>query len=710
MTTQQRHTILIVDDQIALGDAFAEILDRQGYQVRRAENYGQAMNLIDADVDLALLDIRLAGRSGIDVLTHIREHYPDCPAIMMSGYADKENIIDALRLGAVEYFEKLLNPSELLHSIEHWIDFRSLKQENARLQDFKTMHDRLKASEEQTRKDNERLNFLLTSTSAVIYACTTDALHATTYISDNIARLSGFAPEAFLDDPEFRLQRIHPDDRRRIDEALERIEKLGHGRIEYRFLHRDGHYFWIGDEMRIESDELGRREILGFMSDITRLKNDEERIRHMAYTDLLTGLPNRTLYYDRLKQAIVRARRNQQQIAVLFMDLDYFKPINDELGHEWGDKALIEVAYRLQTCIRESDTVARVGGDEFSIVLSDISDEAAACKIAEKIIDSIRQPMQLGGRTFTLGASVGIHIEAEDYSDAETFMRLADDAMYVAKEAGRNRYHLIRGYDIDSATAANQAHHIEIALHQAIEKNELCVHYQPKLDMDQQEVIGLHALLRWDRGDDGIYYPGQFLDIATRSGLITQIGEWVLRHVCTQNRAWRDAGRTIVPISINVTSDQLRLPGFARLVDRVLIENGLPAEMLEMEISESEFMQHGMAIAECVNDISKLGVKLTVDNFGSGFFSLQALKLMPVSELKLNRDLVHQLGRNSSSEQIANAVIAMGHILNHQVIAEGVETLDQLDFLRRHETDGMLGFLTSPAVPPEEIVERLKQS
>ena len=700
--------ILIVEDQSSLREAFVQILENAGFLTCDAESYDQALPLIDSSVDIALLDVQLEGRSGLDILTYIREQHPDCPTIMMSGYADKKNTIEALRLGAVEYLEKPIGAHELVHSIKHWIDFRDLKKENQRLQDFQAIYKRLQQNEVQIRMANERLNFLLTSTSAVIYASEISDKFATTFISDNIERLCGYPAESFTSQPEFRLECVHPEDREHVSIALERGLKRGSNRFEYRFQHRDGHYFWVGDEIRVEQNSKGKLEFLGFIADISQHKQSEAKIKQMAYSDLLTGLPNRSLFYDRLKQAMAQCHRNKTKMAVLFMDLDYFKPINDELGHEWGDKALIEVANRLRHCIRETDTAARIGGDEFSIILSEIDSEESVFRVAEKVIRQIQKPMILKGSQYLLGVSIGISFNSRAYSDAETIMRLADDAMYQAKEMGRNRYCIYRDSGEGLPDELNKELSLEKALRQAISNSELVIYYQPKVDLKDGVIIGTHALLRWDRGDEGMVMPDQFLPLADKTGLIVPIGEWVLRHACLQNRQWQESGLPIVPVSVNVTAEQLRHADFSKLVASILTESHLDASMLQLEISENDLMQHAPAVLQSMNELNDLGVKITIDNFGAGFFSLQALKAMPVHELKMNRSLVNQIGDGGDSGQVANAIIAMGHILNHQVVAEGVETADQLNFLREHDSDGMLGYLSSPPVPADQITSQLK--
>jgi diguanylate cyclase (GGDEF)-like protein/PAS domain S-box-containing protein len=684
---------------------YCKLLENAGFQVCQAENYDQAIALIDSSIDLALVDVHLEGKSGLDILGYIHEHYPDCPVVMISVDSDKENTIAALRQGAVEYLVKPVQSQKLVNTIKYWIDFRAMIQGNPRLKDFQAMHQLLQESELQTRLANERLSFLLASTSAVIYASKASGNYGITFISDNITRMCGYEAEAFINDPELRVNCIHPGDLASVKAELEQGLSLGRNHFEYRFRHKDGHYFWVSDDIRLEQGKDGQPEFLGFWADITKRKQDEEKIRQMAYIDALTGLPNRSLYYDRLQQAIAQTHRNRTTMAVLFMDLDYFKPINDELGHEWGDQALVEVGKRLRKCIRETDTVARIGGDEFSIILHDIGSETAACKVAEKVISCVSEPVFLKDTQYVLGISIGICMESEKRSDVETLMRIADDAMYKAKVAGRNRYCVSgKGLPDDMKEALD----LEKSLRQAMSNNELMIYYQPKVDLKDGTIIGIHALLRWNSPDSGIVLPDQFLPLAVKTGLILPIGAWVLRHACTQNRAWQDQGIPIVPVSVNITAEQLSHADFTDSVVRILDECGLAADMLQLEISESDLMHYSDDCIQALNKLNKLGVKITVDNFGTGFFSLHALKALPVHELKMNRSLVKYIGEGSDSGNIADAIIALGHTLNHQVVAEGVETKGQLEFLRNHDSDAMLGYLSSPPVPAVEIARQLK--
>jgi diguanylate cyclase (GGDEF)-like protein/PAS domain S-box-containing protein len=700
--------VLVVEDEEDTREASCLLIGDAGFQVLSAENYDQAVAIVDLSIDLALLDVHLVGKSGLDILDYIREKLPDCPVIMVSGDTDKENTITALRRGAVEYLEKPVQPQKLLDTIKHWINFHSIQRGNPDLKDFQAMHQLLQESELKARLANERLSFMLASTSAVIYASKISENYAITFVSDNIMRMCGYDAESITNDAAFRISHVHPGDLANVKMELDRGLSLGKNHFEYRFRHKEGHYFWVSDDIRLEQGKDGQSEILGFWADITKRKQDEEKIREMAYIDALTGLPNRSLYYDRLHQAIAQAHRNQTTMAVLFMDLDYFKPINDELGHEWGDRALVEVSRRLQECIRETDTVARIGGDEFSIILQDIGSEMDACKMAKKVIAHIGKPIILKDTQYILGISIGICMESESRSDVETLMRIADEGMYEAKAAGRNRYCVYQASGQGLPIDLKETVDLEKALRQAVSNNELLVYYQPKVDLKDGTIIGTHALLRWNNPDTGIVLPDQFLPLAVRTGLIKPIGEWVLRHACSQNKAWQEQGIPTVPVSVNITAEQLSHVGFADSVARILDDCGLAAEMLQLEISESDLMRYSAGGIQTLNKLNDLGIKITVDNFGTGFFSLQTLKALPVHELKMNRALVKHIGEGSDSGNIANAIIALGHILNHQVVAEGVETKSQLEFLRKHDSDAMLGYLSSPPVSAVEIARQLR--
>jgi EAL domain-containing protein (putative c-di-GMP-specific phosphodiesterase class I) len=328
--------------------------------------------------------------------------------------------------------------------------------------------------------------------------------------------------------------------------------------------------------------------------------------------------------------------------------------------------------------------------------------------VAEKVIASISKPMLLKDSQYVLGISIGICIESEQRSDVETLMRIADEGMYKAKAAGRNRYCVYHASGQGLPDDMKEVLGLEKSLRQALSKNELLIYYQPKVDLKDGTIIGTHALLRWNSPDSGIVLPDQFLPLAIKSGLINPIGEWVLQNACSQNKAWQEQGIPTVPVSVNITAEQLRHAGFADVVARILDDCNLGAEMLQLEISESDLMHYSTVCIQALNKLNDLGVKITICNFGTGSFSLQTLEALPVHELKMNRDLVKHIGEGSNSGHIVNAIIALGHVLNHQVVAEGVETKSQLEFLRKHDSDAMLGYLSSPPVSAVEIVRQLK--
>lgn len=704
-----QNRILVVEDDEVIRESYCALIEDAGYLACPAENYDQAIDMLDSSINLALLDIHLPGKSGLEILDYIKENHPVCPVVMISGDTDKETTLAALRRGAVEYLDKPMQPEKLLNAVKHWINFRSIQQGNPDLKDFQEMHQRLQKSELQARLANERLSFMLASTSAVIYASKTSGDYAITFISDNIMRLSGYDAKSILNDPAFRLSRIHPGDRASVKMELERGLNLGRNHFEYRFKHKEGHYFWVSDDIRLESNKDGETEFLGFWADITRRKQAEDKIREMAYIDNLTGLPNRSLYYDRLQQAIAQAHRNQTMMAVLFMDLDYFKPINDELGHEWGDQALVEVSNRLERCIRETDTVARIGGDEFSIILQNLHSEEFACKMAEKVIASISKPMLLKDSQYILGISIGICIESEQRSDVETLMRIADEGMYKAKASGRNRYCVYHASGYGLPDNMKKTLGMEKALRQALNKNEFLIYYQPKVDLNDGTIIGSHALLRWNRPDSNtVLLPNQFLPIAIKTGLINSIGEWVLQNACNQNIDWQERGIPTVPVSVNITAEQLRDSGFADTVAMILDGCNLAAEMLQLEITASDLMHYSSGSTQTLSELNDLGVKITVCNFGTDPFSLPVLEALPVHELKISRELVKQTGEGSDSDNLVSAIITLGHSLNQKVVAEGVETKSQLEFFRGNNTDAMLGYLASPPVSATDIARQLK--
>jgi diguanylate cyclase (GGDEF)-like protein len=434
--------------------------------------------------------------------------------------------------------------------------------------------------------------------------------------------------------------------------------------------------------------------------DITEQKQVEEKIRHMAHHDALTGLPNRVLLHDRVGQAIAQAQRNREVLAMLFIDLDRFKTVNDSLGHHVGDLLLKTVGQRLETCTRGSDTIARIGGDEFVVLLGDLDQPEDARHVAQKVLDALSEPVTIDTHELKVTPSIGICAYPHDGADVETLMRNADTAMYHAKQMGRNNYQFFTQVMND---AAQERLLLENDLRHAVERGEFTLHYQPQLDLKTGRIIGFEALVRWLHPQRGMVGPSQFVPAAEETGLIGQIGEWVLREACAQARAWHRAGHSELQVSVNCSAQQFQRESFVEMVGDVLRATGLPAERLDLEITESVIIQHSEAVIARFQALDDMGVRISIDDFGTGYSSLSYLKRFAIHQLKIDQSFVRDISSDPDDAAIVSAIIAIAHSLGLQVVAEGLEAPEQLAFLRSLGCDVAQGYYFSKPVPAEEF-------
>jgi diguanylate cyclase (GGDEF)-like protein len=433
---------------------------------------------------------------------------------------------------------------------------------------------------------------------------------------------------------------------------------------------------------------------------LVRQVHERASAEYRAQHDALTGLPNGVVFHDRVQVALAGARRSGRPAAVMFLDLDRFKSINDSLGHAVGDQLLRTVAARLQGVLRDSDTVARMGGDEFTILLSSLDDEADCVRVAEKVLRVFADPIVAGGRELTTSTSIGVAVFPNDGEDVETLLKHADTAMYRAKANGRNSYQL---YTSDMSARARVRLSLESNLRSAIDRNELELHYQPKVDLASQSVVGVEALLRWPHRELGFVAPDAFIPLAEETGLIVPLGEWVLEAACTQAKAWIDAGLPPMPVAVNLSAVQFADRRFEGVVEGVLDRTGLPASMLELEITESVFLHDLTSATSTLRELRALGVGCSIDDFGTGYSGLRYLANMPIDSLKIDRSFIGSISGDGDESPIVEAVIALAHSLRMTVIAEGVETDRQARFLQAHGCEQMQGYLFSPPVPAHEI-------
>jgi len=446
---------------------------------------------------------------------------------------------------------------------------------------------------------------------------------------------------------------------------------------------------------------------LRLQEEVAERQQAESRVLHLANHDALTGLPNRRLLLDRLGQALAMAHREHHHAAVLFMDLDRFKTINDSLGHMMGDMLLQNVARRLQQTLREGDTVSRLGGDEFVVVLPSLEHPKAAEKVALKLVEALAPPFDLGGQELRVSASIGISLFPEDGMDTETLLRNADSAMYHAKEMGRNNYQFF--LEAMNVAAAERLR-LENDLHRALERNEFELHYQPRISVASGRTCGIEALIRWRHPERGLVSPGQFIPVAEDTGLIVPIGEWVIEEACRQGASWCSAGLPQLPVAVNLSPRQFRQSSLMEAVARALRRHGWPSHLLELEITEGVLMQHTEDTLRTLEALNRLGVSLAIDDFGTGYSSLSYLKRFPVHYLKIDQSFVRDVTVDPEDAAIVGAIIGLAHSLGMTVVAEGVETAGQFDFIREAGCDEAQGFHFSRPMPAGELAAWLKRA
>ena len=451
---------------------------------------------------------------------------------------------------------------------------------------------------------------------------------------------------------------------------------------------------------------LAKQEI-SLSQSMSQLASSEQHMMHLATHDALTDLPNRNLLQDRLQQALEEVRRNKGLGAVLFIDLDQFKSINDSLGHDVGDQLLKTVAARLVACVRGEDTVARQGGDEFIILLPNVLHAQGAGILAKKLLESLTAPYQIGGRQLRTSASIGIAIFPGDGDDVDTLLKNSDTAMYHAKAAGRNNCQFFAP-DMNQLAAERQA--LGTDLHLALERNELLLHFQPIVNIASGKLTGMEALLRWQHPTKGLIGPLKFIGLAEDTGLIVPIGEWVLRSACTQLKSWQDEGYAIHRVAINLSSIQFRQKTLVERIAGILDETGLAAHLVELEITESLLMGNTDEVVKTLHALSDMGLEISIDDFGTGYSSLSYLKRFPIDTLKIDRSFVTDLATDPDVATIAMAIIALARSLKMKVIAEGVEDPAQLDFLTRHGCDEYQGYYFSKPVTAAEMANKLEKT
>jgi diguanylate cyclase (GGDEF)-like protein/PAS domain S-box-containing protein len=519
-------------------------------------------------------------------------------------------------------------------------------------------------------------------------------------VNNAFTRITGYAPDEVIG----KNPRILKSDRHDLEfytNMWSTIDKNGSWQNEVWDRRKDGEIFpaWL-NITRVNDENGDLANYVSVLSDISSIKQSQAELDFLAYHDPLTNLPNRLLFSDRLKQALRHARREKHNVAVLFVDLDRFKNINDSLGHAVGDKLIQLAAQRIKGVMREEDTVARLGGDEFIIAMGELHNTQDVVTVAKKLNEEFQSPFIVGEHELHVSLSIGISLYPQDGEDGETLIKNADAAMYRAKDYGRNNFH----FYIEELTATVfERLTMETALRKALEQGEMEVYYQPQYAMKGGALVGIEALLRWHHPEEGLLHPSRFIALAEESGVIMELGRWVLRQACGQMQQWLQAGYSPQRISVNVSAIQLQRGTFVQTVEEVLAETGLDARYLELEITESVIMQKTDWGIKALNRLKSLGVRSAIDDFGTGYSSLSYLKTLPVSRLKIDRSFVQDIPDDVNDVAIAKAIVALGKSLQLSIIAEGVETEEQRELLSALGCDDVQGHFYHPAMPADEI-------
>jgi len=684
--------ILLIQDDAPSAEAVAEALSNSGdvsFQVEWVRNCSDGLARL-AGAAAILLDLFLPDSRGIETFEQVFRAAPYIPILILIEPKDEETAKLAVQRGAQDYLLKgHLDSHPLPKALDSMIERASIS--------------------EALFQQNERALVTLNSIGDAVMS--TDDAGRVTYLNVVAEGLTGWSQEQAMGHAlEEVFHIVDGTTRQKAQNPIAmaiRENKTVVLAPNCVLIRRDGVEAAIEDSAAPIHDRGGRvTGAVMVFHDVSVARAMALKMSYLAQYDSLTDLPNRVLMNDRLVEAIALSRRHQRKLAVLFVDLDRFKRINDSLGHVIGDRLLQSVGRRLFTCVRSSDTVSRLGGDEFVVLLWEERHAQNATITAKRIVEALREPHHIDQHEVHITASIGVVTYPEDGADAETLLKNADFAMYHAKDCGRDNYQFFKA---DISARAGERQSIESDLRHAVERGEFLLYYQPKIDLATGEIIGVESLIRWRHPQRGLMPPGQFIEIAEDCGLIVPIGRWVLREACRQARAWQDAGLPMIRIAINVSAVELQAPDLVSSVLGVLADTGLEARHLELELTETFLMQEAGSTTAVLRELRNIGVHLALDDFGTGYSSLSYLQRFPIDTLKIDQSFVRDLASDADDANIVSAVIGMGNSLHMRVSAEGIETREQLEFLQQHGCPVGQGFYFSRPVPAAEFATLLQR-
>jgi PAS domain S-box-containing protein len=699
--------ILVVDDDAGARRLTRATLKRAGFDVSEAADGLKALESARDDMpEMVLLDVSMPEMDGFTACAELRRMPGGSrvPVVMMTGLEDVRSIETAFERGATDFITKPINWTILAHRVRYI----------------------LRASRAINDLDQSRRRLSNAQRLAVMGDWEWDLRSGRIQASEQAWKIFGHEVEKESAGTETFFGNIPDDDLRHVRQACETAALDGSVvSLDHRVMREEGRTRQVHQQVEvIERLADGRAaRLAGAVHDITRRKEAEEQIRRLAYFDPLTGLPNRLAFDEELHKAIARAERYGHMLAVMFIDLDNFKRVNDTFGHKAGDELLRVASARMQGTLRCHDSmtralradgdgeetkhrVARLGGDEFIVLLTDLDMPAAAAAAASRIVASLAEPILVQSNEVFVGASIGVAIYPRDGADVDTLLKNADTAMYWAKESGRGNFHF---YDRAMGEQAMDRLFLESSLRRAIERDEFVLHYQPRVDVLTGTVVGAEALIRWRHPERGLLQPAQFIPLVESAGLEVQLGVWVIRAACRHIAAWIEQGLDWIPIAVNLASSHLSETTLPQVIARAMAEHRLPRGSLEIEVTESILLADSEGAAAVVAELDAMGVRLSIDDFGTGYSSLSYLKRLPIQALKIDRSFVRDLVTDPDDEAIVSAIIALAHSLKLKVVAEGVETAEQLALLQARGCDEYQGYLTSGAVDSGELARLMIQ-
>jgi len=698
--------ILVVDDDPVVLKSLKDLLAIRGFNPNIAIGGQEAICQLDQnDYDLVLLDLHMPYVNGHDVMDHINKNKIDTSVIIVSGETSFEAAKNACTQGAYDFLRKPYATDELIITINNALKEKRLQKQNTFMQ--------------QQLSESERLHRYIVNTSPdIIYILDRDGHF--TFINERIESLLGFSKEEIVGKHYSFL--VHHDDMEQAKYVFNerRIGTRAAKNIELRLKCKDDgkSRHFNNRTLPIELSAMGMYTAesesknsytgtYGVARDVTERKIAEETINFQAYHDLLTKLPNRALLRDRLSLAISQAKREDEKLAVMFLDLDRFKNINDSLGHMIGDELLQQVSMRLKECIRAADTLARFGGDEFTLMLPKLHDgHEDASKLANKITNTLKQPFNVEGHELYVSASIGIALYPQDGTDMDSLIKHADVAMYHVKGQGKNGYQF---YSNEMNVPYIEKLSMDTGIHKALDNTEFNLVYQPQVNLRTGEIVGVEALLRWDHPEHGAISPSEFIPFAEESGLIIDIGYWVLKSACEELSRWRNAGLPEIRMSINISARQLMEAGIVKNIVNIMKDYNVPGHCIELEITEHAIMSDMDSVIRKLKELSSHDITIAIDDFGTGYSSLSYLHKLPIQTLKIDRTFLKESRINKGDNTIINTIVAMAKGLNLNVVAEGVESQAQLEYLREIDCSEAQGFLFGKPLPPDVISQLLIQ-